>query len=142
MTIKFTSDEMRYITFFEGLTGARIHDCVINEDSNMITFVVKKGDIGLAIGKGGSKIKKAKQMMGKSIEVVEYSDNPIEFLKNTLSPARVKTINIIEQEGRRIAMVTVEMQDKGVAVGRKGRKIQNAKKLAQRHYDIHDISLT
>ncbi|MDI6883544.1 MAG: NusA-like transcription termination signal-binding factor [Hadesarchaea archaeon] len=142
MTIKFTSDEMRYITFFEGLTGARIHDCVINEGSNMITFVVKKGDIGLAIGKGGSKIKKAKQMMGKSIEVVEYSDNPIEFLKNTLSPARVKTINIIEQEGRRIAMVTVEMQDKGVAVGRKGRKIQNAKKLAQRHYDIHDISLT
>lgn len=142
MTIKFTSEEMRFITFFEGMTGARIHDCVINDDSTMVTFVVKKGDVGLAIGKGGSKIRKAKQLIGKSIEVVEYSDDPVEFIKNTFSPAKINEINIIEQEGKRIAVVTVEIQDKGIAVGRKGRKIQNAKKLAQRHYDIHNISLT
>lgn len=142
MTLKFTSDEMRYIAFFEGLTGARVCDCVIDESGNFVTFVVKKGDIGLAIGKKGYKIRRAKQMMGKSIEVIEYSDDLIEFLKNTFAPARVKSINITEREGKRIAEVSVEVQDKGVAVGRRGKKIQNAKKLAKRHYDIHDISLT
>ncbi len=142
MTIKLTAEEMRFIAFFEGLTGARVHDCVISEDCKTVTFVVKEGNIGLAIGKDGNKIKKARRMIGKGIEVIEYSDDPAEFLKNTFSPAKVKTVNIIEQEGKRIAVVAVETQDKGVAVGRKGRKIQNAKKLAQRHYGIHDISLT
>ena len=141
MTIKLTSDEMRYITLFEGITGARVHDCVIDESGSKITFVVRRGDIGLAIGKGGNKIRRAKQVIGKSIEVIEHSDDPIEFLKNTFLPVRVKSVNIVEREGRRVAIVAIESRDKGLAVGRKGRKIQNAKKLASRHHGIHDISL-
>lgn len=141
MTIKLTSDEIRYIAFFEKLTGASVRDCVIDESGNFITFVVKKGEIGLAIGKGGSNVRRARQMIGKGIEIVEYSEEPTEFIKNMFTPARVKSISITERDGKRIAAVTVEVQDKGIAVGKKGKKIQNAKKLAQRHHDIHDISL-
>lgn len=141
MTIKLSSDEIRYITFYERLTGASVYDCVIGEDRKLVTFVVKKGDIGLAIGKGGSNVRRAKQMIGRGIEIVEYSEEPTEFLKNIFAPARVKSVSIIERDGKKIATVTVETQDKGIAVGRKGKKIQNAKKLAQRHHDIYDISL-
>lgn len=142
MTIKFTADEMRYIASFEGLTGARIRDCVIDDAGGNITFVVNKGDFGLAIGRGGDKVKRAKRVIGKGIEIVEYSDDPIEFLKNTLSPARVKNVKITEKEGKKIAVVNVDLQDKGLAVGRHGKKIQNAKKLAGRHHGISDIVLT
>jgi len=139
MTIKLTSEEMRYITFFEGMTGARVHDCVIDESENRIIFVVKKGDIGIAIGGRGDKIRKARQVIGKSIRIIEYSDDITEFLKNTFAPAQVKNVNVVEHDGKRVAIMTVEKQEKGIVIGTKGRKIQNAKKLAHRYYGIHDI---
>jgi N utilization substance protein A len=139
MTIKLTSEEMRYITLFEGMTGARVHDCVIDESENRIIFVVKKGDIGIAIGGRGDKIRKAKRIIGKNVRVIEYSDDIIEFLKNTFAPAQVKNVKVVEHDGKRVAIMTVEKQEKGMVIGAKGKKIQNAKKLAHRYYGIHDI---
>jgi N utilization substance protein A len=86
--IKLTAEEMRYITFFEKLTDARLHDCVISDDGRSIIFVVKKGDMGIAIGKNGSKIKKVQRAIGKSVQVIEHTDDLNEFLNNFLSPAR------------------------------------------------------
>jgi len=141
MSIKLSADEMRYIALFEGLTGARVHDCIIHEDGTRLTFVVRAGDIGLAIGKGGNKIQRAKRVVGKNIEIIEYSANPAEFVKNALMPARVRGVNIVERGGKKIALIDVEEQDRGIAVGRGGKKIQCAKKLALRHHGIRDISL-
>ncbi len=141
MSIKLSADEMRYIALFEGLTGARVHDCIIHENGARLTFVVKTGDIGLAIGKDGNKIRRAKRVIGKSVEVVEHSADPVKFVKNILMPARVRRVNIVEREGKKIALIDVEEQDRGIAVGRGGRKIQCAKKLALRHHEIQDISL-
>lgn len=142
MNIKLSADEMRYIALFEGLTGARVQDCVIEEDGNKLTFVVRKGDIGLAVGKGGNKIRGVKRVIGKSIEVIEHSTDPIEFVRNVFMPARVKGVNIVERDGKKIAMVNVEERDRGVAVGRRGKKVESAKKLVFRHHGIQDISLT
>lgn len=140
MSIKLGADEIRYIALFEGLTGAKVHDCIIHENEAKLTFVVKAGDIGLAIGKGGNKIRRVKQVIGKSIEIVEHSTNPVEFVKNVLAPARVRGVNIVEREGKKIALIDVEKQDRGIAVGRGGKKIQCAKKLVLRHHGIQDIS--
>ena len=142
MIIKLTSEEMRYIALFEGVTGARVHDCVIDEGGDKIIFVVKKGDIGLAIGGRGSNVRKVRQMTGKSINVIEYSDDPTEFLKNTFAPANIKNIDVVEHDGKKVAIMTVEKQEKGIAIGAKGKKIRNAKKLARRYYGIHDIVIT
>jgi len=140
MSIKLGADEMRYIALFEGLTGAKVHDCIIHENGAKLTFVVKAGDIGLAIGKGGNKIRRVNQVIGKSIEIVEHSTDPVEFVKNVLAPARVRGVNIVEREGKKIALIDVEKQDRGIAVGRGGKKIQCAKKLVLRHHGIQDIS--
>ncbi|HID28814.1 MAG TPA: NusA-like transcription termination signal-binding factor [Desulfobacterales bacterium] len=141
MTIKLTSEEMRYITLFEGMTGARVHDCVIEDNGKGVIFVIKKGELGLAIGKGGNKIRRARRVIGKSVNVIERFDDFAEFLKNILAPANVKDIHVVEREGKRVAMVTVEKQERGMVIGTGGKKIQSAKKLASRHYGIHDILL-
>jgi N utilization substance protein A len=142
MTIKFTAEEMRYIASFEGLTGARVRDCIINDFGGSVTFVVDKGEFGMAAGRGGDKVRRARRVIGRGIEIVEYSDDPVEFVKNALLPARVQSAKIVEKGGKKIAVVTVELQDKGLAVGRGGKKIQMAKKLAERHHGISDIILT
>ncbi len=141
MSIKLGADEIRYIVLFESLTNAKVHDCIIHENGTKLTFVVKAGDIGLAIGKGGNKIRRVKQVIGKSIEIVEHSTDSVEFVKNVLAPAKVRRVNIVEREGNKIALIDVEKQDRGLAIGRGGKKIQCAKKLVLRHHGIHDISL-
>ncbi|MEM3422004.1 MAG: NusA-like transcription termination signal-binding factor [Candidatus Hadarchaeum sp.] len=141
MTIKFTAEEMRYIASFEGLTGARVRDCIINDFGGNVTFVVNKGDFGMAVGRGGDKVKRARRLIGRGIEVIEYSEDPVEFLKNALLPARVQSVKIVEKGEKKVALVSVELQDKGLAVGRGGKKIQIAKKLAERHHGISDVIL-
>ncbi len=142
MNVKLSAEEMRYITLFESLTGASACDCLIDEDGNKLTFVVKSGDIGRAIGKGGNNIQRVRRATGKNVEVIEHSDDPIEFLKNVFAPAKIESINLIEQDGKKIALVAVERSSKGRAVGRRGKNIKRAKMLAARHHRISDVSLT
>ena len=54
--IRFTGREMRYIALFESITGATAKDCIVDDELNRIIFIVKEGDIGAAIGKGGKNI--------------------------------------------------------------------------------------
>ncbi len=140
-TIRLTVDEMSYISLFESITGATAKDCVISENGTII-FVVKQGDMGLAIGKNGSNIKKLRNYLSKPVEIVEYSDKPKEFIKNILSPARLRNVEIIERpDGRKIAHVDVEPEDRGVAIGKNGKNILKARVLAKRHFAIDDVKI-
>ena len=52
--IKLTSDEMQYIAIFESITGATTRDCVYDEHMNRLIFLVKPGEVGIAVGKNGA----------------------------------------------------------------------------------------
>ena len=93
MSVKLTTNEIRYISLFETITSATVKDCIIDDEHNKVTFLVKKGDMGLAIGKRGSTIGKMQKSVDRSVEIIEHSDDPGEFIRNLLSAA---TINSIE----------------------------------------------
>jgi len=139
--IKLSAGEMRYITLFEGLTGARVRDCIIDEEGGRLIFVVNRGELGLAVGKGGCRVRQVRKLVGKGIEVVEHSDDPAEFVKNALAPARVKGVQVLEQEGQKAALVSVEGLDRGLAIGKGGKRLKRAKMLALRHHGIQDVRL-
>ncbi|MDR1819886.1 MAG: NusA-like transcription termination signal-binding factor [Methanobrevibacter sp.] len=140
MLIKFNGNEIRYISLFENVTGAMVKDCIIDEENGKVTFVVKNGDMGLAIGKKGSTVAKVQKAVDKGVEIVEHSEDPIEFLKNLLAPAQLKTTKIIQKEGEeKIANIVVEGQNKGLAIGKNGQTIERAKILAKRQHNISDI---
>ena len=71
--IVLSEDCMRNMSQFEQLTGATSRDCIIDDRNGRIILVVNPGEMGRAIGKKGASIKKASEIMGKKIEVVEYS---------------------------------------------------------------------
>jgi N utilization substance protein A len=138
--IRLTSDEMRYIALFENITGAIATDCIIDDERNRIILIVKRGEVGLAIGKHGSRIKLLKRMTRKDIEIVEHSDNPEDFIKNSFAPARIKEIRITDRlDNRKVAVVTVENQDKGIAIGRNGRTAERTRFLAKRYFQIDNV---
>ena len=140
--IKFTSREMRYIALFESITGATVKDCIVNDDSGRIIFIVKEGNIGMAIGRRGKNIRLLEKMTGKKHEVIEHSDNPAQFIKNALKPARVNEIRITERpDGKTIAVVSVNPKDKGVAIGKNGRNAERIRFLAKRYFRIQNVSI-
>jgi N utilization substance protein A len=139
--VKLTEDCMRLISQFESLTGAGSRDCVIDERNGRLIFVVNPGDMGLAIGKKGASIKKASEVMGKKIEVVEYNSNPEQFIKNCFLPAQVTTMTFEGEPGEQTVSVEVRDEDRGIAIGKEGKNIFKAKKLAQRQHNVIDVQI-
>ena len=90
---------MRFIALFESMTGAMVRDCIIDDENSKVTFVVKNGDMGLAIGKGGSTVTKVKKAVGRGVEIIEYNEDPEQFIKNILSPAELRSIKIVTKNG-------------------------------------------
>ena len=141
--IKITSNEMRYIALFESITGANVKDCIIDEEQGRILFVVSEGQIGVAIGRGGRNIHTLERMTGKKHEIIEYSEDAAQFIKNALKPATVREVRITPKpDGKSIAVVTVNPKDKGVAIGKNGRNAERLRFLAKRYFDIQNVSIT
>ncbi len=137
--VKLTTEGIRYIALFESLTRAVARDCYIDDENDRVIFVVKKGDMGLAIGKNGNNINRVKRSIGKHIEIVEFSDDVDEFIANALQPVSVKKVQVVTKESKKLAYVEVTSKDRGIAIGKNGRNIHKAKVLAQRHYGLEDV---
>ena len=138
--IKITENEMRYMALLENMTGATIVDCIIDEEEDTIIFAVKKGEVGLAVGKGGEKIKRFRSMTNKQVEIYEYIDDSGKFIRNALKPAKVKEIRLVDRVGGgRVAMVNVESKDKGIAIGKNGSNIKKIRFLAKRYFDLDTV---
>jgi len=141
--IRLFNEELRYLSLFESITGAQAKDCVIDQERSRILFVVKQGHMGLAIGRNGSNVKRLTKLIGKSVEVVEDADKPEDLIKNSLLPAKVHSVKIIKSpDGKTVAFVTVNPQEKGVAIGRDGNKILRARILAKRYFDIDNVVIS
>jgi N utilization substance protein A len=137
--VKLSTDGIRYIALFESLTSARAKDCFEDPENNRLIFVVKSGDMGLAIGKGGDHINRVKKAIGKHVQIIEHSEDPVEFVKNSFHPVSIKNVNIVVKDDKRIAYVEVLTKEKGLAIGRDGKNIEKVKKLSARHHNIDDV---
>src|SRR3989304_5967213 len=110
--IKITSTEMRYIALFESISGASAKDCIIDEEQGRVIFVVNEGQVGVAIGRGGRNIHTLERMTGKKHEIIEYAEDPAQFIKNALKPAAVREVRVTERtDGKKMAVVAVNPKD-------------------------------
>lgn len=135
--IKLSTEELRYIAMFEQTTGAEIRDCIVDEDR--IIYVVKEGNMGAAIGKNGEHINKVKDKVDKHVELIEYSEDPAELIKNAFGPVAVSSVNIVDKNDKQYAYVQVSNNSKGLAIGSNGKNIEKVKMIANRHHNIDGV---
>ncbi len=142
MSIKFNANEIRYIALFESMTGAMVKDCLVDEENGKVTFVVKNGDMGLAIGKKGITVTKVQKAVDKGVEIIEHSEDVTEFIKNLMAPAKTNSIKVLQKENKeKIATVLVDTPNKRIAIGKNGHNIERAKLLAKRQHNVSNIIL-
>lgn len=136
--MKLTNDDIKCMTLFQQLTGASARDCVVDKESAI--FVVSEGELGRAIGKGGSSIMRVRDAFRRRVEVVEYADDPERFARNIFSAVEIKNLKIDDAGGNKTVQVTVDPRDRGTAIGRNGDKVKMARMLMQRYFNM-DLKL-
>ncbi|MBN1801522.1 MAG: NusA-like transcription termination signal-binding factor [Candidatus Lokiarchaeota archaeon] len=150
--IKIDRKSMELISLFNNISGAIVKDCLIfetpenydNEKSEVIIFLVKKDDIGKAIGKSGEHVKDLMTKLQKKIDVIPFSSDIstfIQFILNTSKSAvKVQNIEIKENKNdKRTVVISVRPQDRGKAIGKDGSMIRKIKTLVLRHYDVDNV---
>ena len=138
--VKLTDVEMKYISLLESITGTAVLDCVIDNVNDRVIFLVKKGQVGLAVGRNGANIRRLRKLLGKDIEIVEFADTLEELIKNSLFPAKVVSIQVrTDSRGRRTVVAAVPTNQKGIAIGKGGKNIARAKLLAKRYFDVDNV---
>ncbi len=140
--IKLTYEEIGLISLFQSISGATARDCIQDEKMDRVIFVVNEGEMGLAIGKGGSSIKSAEKQLGKAVEVVEHAEDPKDFIVNALHTRKINEIRMSEKlDGSKAATIIVDQRHKGEVVGRNGRNAERARLLAKRYFNIESIRI-
>ena len=72
--------------------------------------------------------------------MVEYDEDPANFLKNLLNNKLVSEVKInTRPDGSKQAIVMVDPKKKGIVVGREGRNAEKARLLAKRYFDISSV---
>ena len=138
--IKLSPDEFRLLSLFQTVTTADARDCIIDEKMERVIFVVNRGQMGMAIGKGGSNIKQLQNVINKKIELVEHSDNATDFVKNIFNSNIIQEIRINDHsDGTKIALIVADAKKKGLVVGKDGRNVDKARMLAKRYFNITNV---
>lgn len=141
--IKLTSDELRLMSLFQSVTSVTARDCVLDDKMERVIFIVNRGQMGLAIGKGGATIRQLQNVVTKKVELVEYSDDASDFVRNILNPQMVNDVKITHRtDGSKQVVVLVDAKRKGIVVGKEGRNAEKARLLAKRYFQISNVLIT
>ena len=93
--------------------------------------------VGACVGEKGKRINNiVQELNGEKIDVVHWSEDPKEFIREALSPAKVLSVELEETEGERNAKVIVPENILTLAIGKGGQNVRLAAKLAGWKIDI------
>jgi N utilization substance protein A len=93
--------------------------------------------VGACVGMKGTRVQAIiRELRGEKIDIVEWSEDPILFVTNALSPAKVQRVSIQGDEKDRVMEVVVEDKQLSLAIGKKGQNVRLAAKLTGWRIDI------
>ena len=100
--------------------------------------------VGACIGPRGSRIQTiVGELKNEKIDIVRWSEDPVEYIVNAISPARVVSVDIItddSNEETKDALVVVPDDQLSLAIGREGQNVRLAHRLTGWNIDIKSVS--
>ncbi len=127
MKQKISYEGLYFCNLFEKITHTRVKDCFGEEN---LTFVVCKNNAAKAIGKGGVNVKKMKNLFKKNIQVVEYDEDPVKFVKNLIFPIVARTV---EKQENTIE-VSADTQTKALLIGRNRKRLDYLNSILHKYF--------
>lgn len=95
--------------------------------------------VGACVGPKGTRVQAVvDELNGEKIDIVKYSNDPVEFVANALSPAKV--LDVIVHEEEKATTVIVPDYQLSLAIGKRGQNARLAAKLTGWKIDIKSES--
>ena len=92
--------------------------------------------VGACVGMKGTRVQSIiRELRGEKIDIVEWSEDPVLFVTNAISPAKVQRVSIVD-DAERVMEVVVEDKQLSLAIGKKGQNVRLAAKLTGWKIDI------
>ena len=92
--------------------------------------------VGACVGMKGTRVQSIiRELRGEKIDIVEWSEDPIAFVTNALSPAKTQRVQIVDDR-EHVMEVVVEDKQLSLAIGKKGQNVRLAAKLTGWRIDI------
>ena len=91
--------------------------------------------VGACVGARGSRVRNVtNELRNERVDIVPYSDDPVEFIQAALQPARIREVRLDEETGS--ATVIVNDQQLSLAIGKEGQNARLAARLTGWRIDI------
>ncbi|HEX6258727.1 MAG TPA: transcription termination factor NusA [Candidatus Saccharimonadales bacterium] len=99
--------------------------------------------VGTFVGGHGTRVQAVMNEIGdqEKIDIVTFSEDPVQFITNALSPAEIQSIQIVEGSEKR-AKVFVDESQQSIAIGRGGQNVRLASKLTGYDLDIETAKVS
>ncbi len=108
--------------------GFRTKIAVFSNDKNV-------DPVGACVGPKGSRVKMiVEELEGEKIDIVDYNEDPVVFIKNALSPAKV--LKVLTDDEKKFALIVVPNDQLSLAIGKEGQNVRLAAKLTGWKIDI------
>jgi N utilization substance protein A len=96
--------------------------------------------VGACIGARGARIQAVvNELRGEKIDVIRWSPDPATYIANSLSPAKIEDVILINAEERQ-SVVLVHHEQQSLAIGKEGQNVRLAARLTGWKIDIKDIA--
>ena len=128
--LKLDQETLGLSSLMEKRTHARIKDCF--QDKETIFFVVARGDMGKALGKGAENVKRIQQELDKRVRLIEYRDNVVDFVKSIIYPIKVE--EVVEEEGI-VFIKDSRKKTKSMLIGREGKNLVLINRAVKRFFN-------
>ena len=93
--------------------------------------------VGACIGSRGARIQNVvNELRNEKIDIIRWSSDPIDFISNALSPARITTVALYDDPAGRRAEVIVPDDQLSLAIGKNGQNVRLAARLTEWKIDI------
>ncbi|MCX7951803.1 MAG: transcription termination factor NusA [Clostridiales bacterium] len=113
--------------------GSRTKIAVYSRDENVDAT-------GACVGPKGVRVQNVvNELKGEKIDIVKWSKDPVEFIQNALSPAKVVSVEVVDEK-ERTAKVVVPDYQLSLAIGKEGQNARLAAKLTGWKIDIKSES--
>lgn len=137
--IMLSNENMQYINMATNVLKTDILDCMITDDK--LVFIVKKGQLGAAIGIKAKNLEKLRGLFKKNIKFVEFDEDKEKFIINLFKPYKINNVTLEGDDDSIVAKVEVDVSDKSKIIGKGGKNIDIIRKLAHRHHSIKDVQI-
>lgn len=109
--------------------GSRTKIAVYTQDENV-------DPVGACVGTRGARVQAiVDELNGEKIDIISWSNDPAELIRNVLSPAQVEEV-ILAEDGEKAATVIVPDFQLSLAIGKEGQNVRLAAKVSGWKIDI------